>query len=67
MEEAPIEQAINEALEMARVQQIRGSAVTPFILSHVAKATVGDSIEANKALLLNNAQWAARFARAYYN
>lgn len=67
MEEAPVEQAINEALEMARVQQIRGSAVTPFILSHVAKATVGDSIEANKALLLNNAQWAARFARAYYS
>lgn len=66
LEAAPLELAITEALEVAQTQNVRGSAITPFVLAHVAQATTGESIEANKALLLNNAQWAARFARAYY-
>jgi pseudouridine-5'-phosphate glycosidase len=33
----------------------------------VAQATTGESVEANKALLRNNAQLAACFARAYYS
>lgn len=61
----PLEAAIEEALELARKQGIRGSATTPFILGHVAEITGGESVEANKALLLHNAQWAARFAVAY--
>lgn len=66
LEAAPLELAIAEALEMAQTQNVSGSAITPFVLAHVAQATTGESIGANKALLLNNAQWAARFARAYY-
>jgi pseudouridine-5'-phosphate glycosidase len=66
MNPAPLEAATEEALRLAREQGIRGSATTPFLLSHVAKATAGESVEANKALLLNNARWAARFARAYF-
>jgi pseudouridine-5'-phosphate glycosidase len=66
MEAGPLEQATEEALKLAAQQGIRGSAVTPFLLAHVAKITHGESIEANKALLVNNARWAARFARAYY-
>lgn len=65
LEPGPLEAAIDEALALARKQNIRGSAVTPFVLSQVAQLTQGESIEANKALLVNNAQWAARFARAY--
>ena len=66
LEAAPLELAIAEALEIAQTQNVSGSAITPFVLAHVAQATTGESIGANKALLLNNAQWAARFARAYY-
>jgi pseudouridine-5'-phosphate glycosidase len=62
---APLEAATEEALRLASEQGIRGSATTPFLLSHVARVTSGESVEANKALLLNNARWAARFATAY--
>ncbi len=65
MRPGPLEAATGEALRLARVQDIRGAAITPFLLAHVAKATAGESVEANKALLINNALWAARFARAY--
>jgi pseudouridylate synthase len=66
MDAAPLEAATEEALELARAQGIRGAATTPFVLSHVARITAGESVEANKALLVNNARWAATFARAYY-
>ncbi len=66
MDPAPLEAATREALRLAREEGIRGAATTPFLLAHVAKVTEGESIEANKALLINNALWAARFARAYY-
>jgi pseudouridine-5'-phosphate glycosidase len=66
MDPAPLEAATAEALQLAKQQGIRGSATTPFLLAHVARATGGESVEANKALLVNNARWAARFARAYY-
>lgn len=66
MEPGPLEAATEEALQLARAQGIRGAATTPFVLAHVAKVTGGESVEANKALLINNATWAARFAHAYY-
>ncbi len=67
MNAAPLEAATEEALHQARECGIRGSATTPFVLARVAELTGGESIEANKALLLNNATWAARIARAYYS
>jgi pseudouridylate synthase len=66
MDPGPLEAATEEALRLAQKQGIRGSATTPFLLAHVAKVTAGESVEANKALLINNAQMAARFAGAYY-
>src|SRR5438128_3754516 len=66
MDPAPLEAATEAALRLARELDIRGAATTPFLLAHVAKVTAGESVEANKALLINNALWAARFARAYY-
>jgi pseudouridylate synthase len=66
LDSVPLEAATQEALRLASEQGIRGSAMTPFLLSHVAKITVGESVEANKALLLNNARLAARLACAYY-
>jgi pseudouridine-5'-phosphate glycosidase len=61
----PIEAAIAEALGAADAAGIRGPAVTPFLLAYVADATGGESVAANRALLLNNATHAAQFARAY--
>lgn len=66
MDPQPLEAAIDEALRLAQEQGVRGAATTPFILGHVAQTTGGASVEANTALLINNARWAARFARAYY-
>jgi pseudouridylate synthase len=62
---APIEAAIEAALAAARESNVRGAAVTPFLLAYLARATQGESVSANRALLLNNATLAARFAVAY--
>jgi len=67
MHPGPLESATQEALQLARANGIHGAAITPFLLTHVARVTGGESVEANKALLINNAMWAARFARAYYD
>ncbi|GCE10251.1 pseudouridine-5'-phosphate glycosidase [Tengunoibacter tsumagoiensis] len=61
-----LERHITAALEQAELKEIRGAALTPFVLATVASSTAGASLVANKALLLNNALWAARFARTYY-
>lgn len=66
LDPAPLEAAIEDALRLAAQQDIHGAAITPFLLAHVAQVTAGESVVANKALLLNNARWAARFACAYY-
>jgi pseudouridylate synthase len=58
------EAAILQATEMADAAHIAGAALTPFILGKVAELTEGRSKKANAALLLNNAQVAARIARA---
>ncbi|HTK09217.1 MAG TPA: pseudouridine-5'-phosphate glycosidase [Ktedonobacteraceae bacterium] len=66
MDPRPLEEATEEALKLAREQGIKGAATTPFVLAHVARITAGESVEANKGLLINNAIWAARFATAYF-
>jgi pseudouridine-5'-phosphate glycosidase len=66
MDPGSLEAATEEALRMARQEGVRGPATTPYLLAHVARVTGGESVEANKALLVNNATWAARFAGAYY-
>ena len=57
-----MEAAIAQALVAAETQGIRGKALTPFLLAHIAAATGGDSLRANVALLENNAAIAARIA-----
>jgi pseudouridine-5'-phosphate glycosidase len=60
-----LESAIAAAVQQAEAADVRGPALTPFLLARVAAATDGESVTANRALLLNNATHAARFARAY--
>jgi len=57
-----LEPIINAALQRAEQQGVRGKAVTPFLLAEVAKASGGEALKANRALLVNNAKVAAQVA-----
>jgi pseudouridine-5'-phosphate glycosidase len=64
---AEVEMAVKDALESATRAGIRGKAVTPFLLSRMEKLTGGDTLTANRALLVNNAIVAAQIAMAVAN
>jgi pseudouridine-5'-phosphate glycosidase len=55
---------IESAVAEARRDGIRGKALTPFLLDRLTSNTAGRSLDANIALVKNNAQLAARIARA---
>ena len=55
---------IAAAQRAAEAQGIAGKAVTPFLLQHLFEITQGRTLEANVALVLNNARLAARIAAA---
>ena len=59
-----METAIQQALEEADVQGVSGAATTPFLLARVSQITGGESLQANLALLRNNARVAAQVAAA---
>lgn len=59
-----IDAAINRALEEAASQGIQGKEVTPFLLDRVTTITGGASLQANIALVKNNAKVAAQIAAA---
>ena len=58
-----IDKAINEANE----KHIIGKDVTPFLLAKIVEESGGKSLEANIALVYNNAKVGAQIAKAYYN
>ena len=62
MDAATIGAAIESALEAASTAGVKGKDVTPFLLAKVKELTGGESLEANIALVLNNATLAARIA-----
>ncbi len=60
-----IEPVIEAALASADRHGVRGKDVTPFLLSEIVRATRGRSLQANIALVKNNARVAAEIAVAY--
>ena len=56
--------AIEQALAEARDQDVRGQAITPFLLGRVSELTGEASLKANLGLLHNNARVAAKIAKA---
>ncbi|OJT21679.1 pseudouridine-5-phosphate glycosidase [Archangium sp. Cb G35] len=62
---ADVELHIASAMAEADRQGIRGKAVTPFLLSEMARRTSGKTLRANLALLTNNARFAGQLAVAY--
>jgi pseudouridine-5'-phosphate glycosidase len=59
-----VEHAITAAIQDAEAKKIRGKAMTPHLLSYVAKATNKRSLQANRALAIANAELAAELAAA---
>lgn len=59
-----VEEAISRAIAETGARELRGKAVTPFLLARVSELTGGRSKAANLALLRNNARVAARVAAA---
>ena len=62
MDKAVIDAAIDQAILECRQKGIKGKETTPFLLARIKDITGGDSLEANIALVLNNARLAARVA-----
>jgi pseudouridine-5'-phosphate glycosidase len=60
-----VEALIAKGIEEARRRDIRGQAVTPFVLSFVHEQSDGRTIELNKQLIAENAGLAAEVAVSY--
>jgi len=56
---------IKKALHAAKEKKITGKEVTPFLLQYISEHTEGESLEANIALIKNNAKVGAKLAVAY--
>jgi pseudouridine-5'-phosphate glycosidase len=62
LEQAAIEERIAEAVAEAKAQGVGKKEATPFLLKRVVELTEGKSLEANIALIRNNAMLAAQAA-----
>ena len=62
---AEMETVIQKALAIAKEKKVSGKEVTPFLLKAIADQTQGESLEANIALIKNNAKLGAELAVAF--
>lgn len=67
MDPQMIDEAIEKAIKKAEEKNVKGKETTPFLLSAVKELTQGDSLEANLALVYNNAKLAAQIAVSLSN
>jgi pseudouridylate synthase len=65
MDNAEIEKVIQAGILEMNAKKIKGKEATPFLLSYVKEKTHGESLEANIALVVNNAIVGAKIAVAY--
>ena len=65
MDHKLIDEAIYKALEDMEKLNIKGKEETPFLLKRIVELTNGESLEANIALVLNNAHLGALIAKEY--
>lgn len=64
LDAAEVEAWSVEALEAADAAGVIGTALTPYVLAHVARASQGRALRANIGLIVNNARTAGAFASA---
>ncbi|MFZ1039964.1 MAG: pseudouridine-5'-phosphate glycosidase [Anaerolineales bacterium] len=62
-----MEPIISQASNEAKDKKIHGQALTPFLLQRISELTHEKSLQANLALLLNNARLAAQISKAIMN
>lgn len=62
LDQAVMDTALDAALAEARHQGISGKAVTPFLLARIRQSTEGQSLHANRSLILANARLAGEVA-----
>jgi len=62
LDSAEVEAWIAEASAGAERRGIRGAAVTPHLLAHLAQASGGRTLRVNIGLIVNNARTAGRIA-----
>jgi pseudouridine-5'-phosphate glycosidase len=62
--EVAVERWIAEGVASAESRGIRGAAVTPYVLAHVAEASGGTALRANIGLIIANARMAGSIAAA---
>lgn len=60
-----IDEAVNNALKEAKLNNIIGKEITPFLLSKIKDITKGKSLESNLELVYNNARLASKVALEY--
>ena len=65
MDKGTIDAAIDKAVSELGPKGVSGKRVTPYLLARVVELTGGDSLEANIALVKNDARLAASIAVAY--
>ena len=65
MDNERIQDAIDRALRLADVNDVKGKDITPFLLKTIVELTGGDSLESNIQLVLNNAALGAEVAKEY--
>jgi len=64
IEAEELEKILAEALKLADKQNISGKEITPFLLAQMSEKSAGKTLQANIALLENNAKIAAQIAAA---
>lgn len=67
LEPSHVDSLIQKALRAADEQGVKGKEITPFLLSHLVDISDGETLQANLALLRNNAKIAAQIAVALSN
>ena len=60
-----IEKWINKSIEKAKLNHIRGKDLTPFLISEINKLSNNKTLEANTALIINNALLAGKISKKF--
>ena len=60
-----IEHWINKSIEKAKLNQIRGKDLTPFLISEINALSKNKTLEANTALIINNAFLAGKISNKF--
>mgnify|MGYP005691166453 FL=1 len=60
-----IENWINKSIEKAKLNQVRGKDLTPFLISEINALSKNKTLEANTALIINNALLAGKISNKF--